>query len=473
MLYNPSTLPGTSSQSDVHGIFESHGRMDLAQSPGAFVSSHAAASNPVPQTMYPSTVSHVQQPLKCMWGNCNETFHSMSELVGHVNLQHLRLPSTTSPEVSQPTVPSSPFLLNEKHDALRTGQTSLDSLSCLWADCQLYPTPSSVPGPSSGDPVNTALGVLATHLLQDHLGVQNPPQKNRTSEPATPTSPIWEPHPRHAASQSGTFATPSGSASSPSQSPDPACPPTPTPEHDCNAPSAHLCRWSGCGQKFANCDDLTAHINAAHVGSGKAHYDCYWEGCARNGDSGFASKQKICRHLQVGSIAHFSHPDTDSRGRVTLAIVRFNVKPASRISQKLPLWLSTCGDIHKKVSVSAFSTPFQCHDCHCSTEPYMCDFPGCGKSFAITGALTIHKRTHNGDKPFKCTYCDRSVWWHAFMRLCTDVYLLFYQGFCRVVKSIEACKSYYPQFPAANEASLLPRLASYAYRGSTVSLYLS
>ena len=40
-------------------------------------------------------------------------------------------------------------------------------------------------------------------------------------------------------------------------------------------------------------------------------------------------------------------------------------------------------------------------------EPYACDFPGCGKAFAIAGALTIHKRTHNGSKPFKCTYCDR------------------------------------------------------------------
>ncbi|KAH9905519.1 uncharacterized protein B0H18DRAFT_964887, partial [Fomitopsis serialis] len=45
---------------------------------------------------------------------------------------------------------------------------------------------------------------------------------------------------------------------------------------------------------------------------------------------------------------------------------------------------------------------------HTQEKPYVCDFPGCGKSFAITGALTIHKRTHNGHKPFKCTYCDRA-----------------------------------------------------------------
>lgn len=43
------------------------------------------------------------------------------------------------------------------------------------------------------------------------------------------------------------------------------------------------------------------------------------------------------------------------------------------------------------------------------SEPYVCDFPGCTKAFAITGALTIHKRTHSGKKPFKCTYCERQV----------------------------------------------------------------
>lgn len=41
-------------------------------------------------------------------------------------------------------------------------------------------------------------------------------------------------------------------------------------------------------------------------------------------------------------------------------------------------------------------------------EPYPCDYSGCDKRFAIAGALTIHKRTHNGEKPFKCTYCERA-----------------------------------------------------------------
>lgn len=313
LLYNPHALQGTPDQNSTNNIFQSTDGLSLSglgPSPAAFASSHDAMASPVPQhPVIPSalptqTISHA---LKCMWGNCTETFSSMSELVGHVNLQHLRLPSTGAPEMSQQSTPSTPFELNQKVDGMRTAQASLDSLSCLWADCHLYPTPNSVPGPSSGDPINSALGVLASHLLQDHLGLPNPsPQVIRTNEPTTPVSPIWEPHPRHAeatTAQAGGITTPPQStASSNSQSPEPACPPTPTPEHDCNAPSAHVCRWIGCGQKFANCDDLTAHINATHVGSGKAHYDCYWEGCARNGESGFASKQKICRHLQVGPL---------------------------------------------------------------------------------------------------------------------------------------------------------------------------
>ena len=40
-------------------------------------------------------------------------------------------------------------------------------------------------------------------------------------------------------------------------------------------------------------------------------------------------------------------------------------------------------------------------------KPYVCDYDGCGKAFAIAGALTIHKRVHSGVKPFECTYCDR------------------------------------------------------------------
>ena len=59
--------------------------------------------------------------------------------------------------------------------------------------------------------------------------------------------------------------------------------------------------------------------------------------------------------------------------------------------------------------ISDFSPVSRCPDRPAPfAEPYACDFPGCGKAFAIAGALTIHKRTHNGSKPFKCSYCERA-----------------------------------------------------------------
>ena len=59
------------------------------------------------------------------------------------------------------------------------------------------------------------------------------------------------------------------------------------------------CRWRGCEHSFENVDDLMNHLTAVHVGSGKNHYECFWNGCERNGQNGFGSKQKVCRHLQV------------------------------------------------------------------------------------------------------------------------------------------------------------------------------
>ena len=47
------------------------------------------------------------------------------------------------------------------------------------------------------------------------------------------------------------------------------------------------------------------HLSLDHVGSGKAVYECQWEGCERacdadgEGGRGFAQRQKVMRHLQT------------------------------------------------------------------------------------------------------------------------------------------------------------------------------
>ncbi|KAI0058989.1 hypothetical protein BV25DRAFT_1809863 [Artomyces pyxidatus] len=269
-----------------------------------------------------------------MWSNCHANFASMSELVGHVNLQHLRIPS---PPRSQPTYPP-PNLKPVAED-----------LSCQWDNCHDYPTAQSIPGSSSSTSLDAALGVLADHLLHDHLGLQQQPQASPSTtlsftDPLQNTSSLEEP---------------------------PALEHVDQEDADGAASETSTCQWHDCGATFTGVDDLTAHINTVHVVGGKAHYECFWDGCNRSGDKGFASKQKICRHIQ----SHTGHR---------------------------PFQCKLC-----KQYFSEAATLQQHMRRHTQEKPYLCDFPGCGKAFAIAGALTIHKRTHNGHKPFKCTYCDR------------------------------------------------------------------
>ena len=233
----------------------------------------------------PPTMTDQHSPmLTCMWGNCNASFYSLSDLVGHVNLQHLRLPNP----VSRPS--DHPSSIQQHLQNMST-----DSLSCLWGDCNAYPSPNSIPGPSSSSetPFDAALTILASHLFQDHLGLPNDVSFAHRPANAPPVT-----------VEATSDAAPDSSPTSPSE-------PQGSAMHECSG--THACHWKFCTQTFMSCDGLTAHITSAHVGAGKAHYECFWDGCKRNGGQGFASKQKICRHLQVrwymfsSSSGHFEY----------------------------------------------------------------------------------------------------------------------------------------------------------------------
>ncbi|TBU60962.1 hypothetical protein BD310DRAFT_814300 [Dichomitus squalens] len=331
-------------------------------SPFAQPQSHNAVPSPSIPPL-PSPGPHNLQ-LQCKWSGCFATFGSLSDLVGHVNLQHLRLPAPTAPFASSYTT----TLETGSERGTQSQQPGLDSMACLWGDCRIYPNTQSAPGPSSGDPFDL-MGMLASHLLRDHLGL------SMRALPISGTSHDSGPLYPHCPSDPHTpVLTPSSSSSlsTSNESVTQGGPPTPVPEHDCSNHASHVCLWTRCGKTFAACDALTEHIASTHIGSGRAHYDCFWEGCNRNGDNGFASKQKISRHMQ----SHTGHR---------------------------PFQCTLCGQ-----SFSEAATLAQHMRRHTQEKPYACDFPGCGKAFAIAGALTIHKRTHNGSKPFKCAYCDRA-----------------------------------------------------------------
>jgi hypothetical protein len=231
------------------------------------------------------TSDHSQpSSLSCMWGDCHKTFSSRSELVGHVNDQHLRL-QTSPPELSMVDLPQAQTLETQNQNQLNLHDNNTN-LSCLWADCNLFPSVDSLPGPSSGNQVDAALDFLATHLLQDHLGFQTHENLLDYSDASDHLPKLQE-----CDVQSGK------------QSPSITPPPMPSESvqdeslHECMG--THVCRWKSCGQTFSSCDQLTDHIVVFHIGTRKAHYECFWADCNRNGERGFPSKQKISRHLQV------------------------------------------------------------------------------------------------------------------------------------------------------------------------------
>ncbi|KAG1741136.1 hypothetical protein EDB19DRAFT_1706531 [Suillus lakei] len=326
----------------------------VSSTSSAFSSPHIsqAATQFTPVSL-PQHLPQFSPPMfNCLWADCKVAFPSITELVGHVNLDHLRPPNLTKESAPQQVCSNVP----------RNQQFDLDALSCHWGDCAMYPCPESISSSSATTFTDTVLDVLTTHLMQDHLGINYPfPQSTtvRAAPPSTTPPTFME---NLARDESSTNATSHPSPRDKSHSPD-------SRSID-NAPKP--CKWSGCTQIFSSPDDLTNHILSAHIGSGKAHYECCWEGCSRNGGQGFSSKQKVARHMQ----SHTGHR---------------------------PFKCKICN-----AHFSETATLQQHMRRHTQEKPYVCDFPGCGKAFAITGALTIHKRTHNGFKPFKCKYCEKA-----------------------------------------------------------------
>ncbi|THH16640.1 hypothetical protein EW146_g4043 [Bondarzewia mesenterica] len=325
-------------------------------------------------TQHPAVQSNV---MTCMWNDCHASFSQLSELVDHVNSQHLRIPTDAQ------------SIGTSSSSTVESNQSSGAGLSCRWNDCHDYPSAQAIPGSSSGTSLDEALGVLVNHLLHDHLGLQQPLPPARMS----PSSLLQNYFQEQSAAQNHLPTSPKTSHPSLPVAPVSALHSPHADECEVCASATHACHWVNCKAVFDTVDELTAHINASHVGSGRAHYDCYWEGCPRNGEKGFSSKQKICRHVQ----SHTGHRPFQC------TVCKQSFSEAATLQQHMRR--------HTQESTEIFLDSLQgclSHEILSShTEPYLCDHPGCGKAFAIAGALTIHKRTHNGHKPFKCTYCDR------------------------------------------------------------------
>lgn len=230
----------------------------------------------------------------CMWSACRASFSSMSDLVNHVNQNHLAVDSGMSdaPQVhEQKERPclwgncddTSFFSISDSDQFLNhLLSVHLQTSPMEWQSYQApqiestehFKQPVVCASNSSSTPPSTSTSAISSRLStptsKSSDALAEPPSDDAVAKQAAVTQPQVEGH-----ANGGCTSATAG-------------------QH------VHECRWKDCDHRsFSTCDELTAHITEVHIGGGRAHYECFWDGCTRNGDQGFQSKQKICRHVQV------------------------------------------------------------------------------------------------------------------------------------------------------------------------------
>lgn len=342
MMHHPSighqSIPPPQNNSNKNGHHDSLRQLSL-DGGGTGISS-TSPSSPLTMPMIPPfSPLPSSTSIPCMWGSCHKSFFSLAELIGHVNLEHLQAQPTSSPSTNFTINATNSSTNSSNNNGNNSNNNNMVLDACHWRDCTQYHTPSLIPSHSSAQDPNI-VGLISNHLLQDHLGVVGSPGMFGMNYHTNPYAgqqgssaydgqqgPIsyagqqdssglgsfmWNHNQQgdsDGASVVSSSATAVHSPSSPTLTPITAFPksddqksPVPTQEGT-STPTTEdtpcTCLWTACNLTFPSSAALTAHLHAAHVGGGKAHYECWWEGCGRNGGGGFGTKQKLCRHLQV------------------------------------------------------------------------------------------------------------------------------------------------------------------------------
>ena len=98
---------------------------------------------------------------------------------------------------------------------------------------------------------------------------------------------------------------------------------------------------------------------------------------------------------------------------------------SSSTSSSSPKLLFTVSSSSSSTALSTHTKPFTCETClksfssngnlkhhintiHNNNRPFKCPFPQCIKAFPSLNRLNIHKRTHQGIKPFRCCICFKT-----------------------------------------------------------------
>lgn len=275
-----------------------------------------------------------------------------------------------------------------------------DLFSCLWDDC--FPTlsdpaaaqghnhahahPHPHPHVKSDAPLTPE--TMLRHLLQEHLGV---PLSNGEVKPHDAHHAHPHPHTHNCDHAAKAESHPAPHSHHHEHA-------HPHRDHHHHVGPRHkrqypmACQWPGCTvqEPFTSSAELMEHLSEVHVGRGQDKYACHWGQCGSGQGRMFSSRQKVLRHLQ----SHIGHRpfvcSVCGQGFSEAAPLAAHMRRHTDDSEYGPR-LASLGPVAASLT----------------SEPFVCDHPGCGKAFAIASSLTIHKRTHNGDKPFVCSYCGK------------------------------------------------------------------
>ena len=99
--------------------------------------------------------------LTCLWGDCNESFQSRSDLLSHLHTVHLQ------PDVIQ----AHKRAILDPPPYLNPNPPITPNLICDWEHCHEELSPFKAPGPSNLNGFDASLLALSNHIVNDHFGI--------------------------------------------------------------------------------------------------------------------------------------------------------------------------------------------------------------------------------------------------------------------------------------------------------------